>query len=108
MRDSIIINMQYADYDIIDGTPSVQRHHVFGAANRGKSDQDGLWVPLTPEHHQGKMSVHKNKEMAALMHIIGQLAWEKKYIIDALEIPFDDIESEAREAFRSRYGKSYL
>ena len=29
MRDSIVIDMQFADYDIIDGTPNVHRHHIF-------------------------------------------------------------------------------
>ena len=28
MKDSIVINMDYAGYDIIDGTPNVQRHHA--------------------------------------------------------------------------------
>lgn len=85
MKDSIVINMKYADYDMLDGTP-----------------EDGLWVPLTPEHHEGKMSVHMNKEMKVLMHIIGQLAYEKHCVADGMT------ESEARETFRKRYGKSYL
>lgn len=57
MKDSIVINMKYADYDMLDGTP----------------DEDGLWVPLTPEHHEGKMSVHMNKEMKVLMKSIALL-----------------------------------
>ena len=76
MKDSIVIDMKYAGYDMIDGTPNVHRHHIFeGTANRRLSDEDGLWVPLSYEHHEGNMSVHRNKEMSALMHIIGQLAW---------------------------------
>lgn len=56
MKDSIVINMDYAGYDIIDGTPNVQRHHIFGGtANRRLSDEDGLWVPLSDEHHQGSL-----------------------------------------------------
>ncbi len=102
MKDSIVINMKYADYDMIDGTPNVHRHHIFGGPNRKKSDEDGLWVPLTPEHHEGKMSVHMNKEMKVLMHIIGQLAFEKHCVADGTP------EDEAREMFRKRYGKSYL
>ena len=95
MKDSIVINMDYAGYDIIDGTPNVQRHHIFGGtANRRLSD----------EHHQGKMSVHMNKEMRVLMRIIGQLAWEKHYIAENENVSEDD----AREAFRKRYGISML
>lgn len=103
MRDSIVINMEYAQYDIIDGTPLIERHHIFeGVANRHISDDDGLWVPLSHEHHQGKMSVHHNKEMKVLMHIIGQLAYEKHEVANGMT------EYEAREAFRKRYGRSYL
>ena len=50
------------------------------------------------------MSVHRNKEMSVLMHIIGQLAWEKHYIAGNADVN----EADAREAFRKRYGKSYL
>lgn len=103
MKDSIIINMDYAAYDIIDGTPCVERHHIFGgAANRKLSDEDGLWVPLTKEHHTGNMSAHKNKEMKALLHIIGQLAYEKHLVAEGKS------ESMARELFKKRYGRSYL
>lgn len=105
MKNSIVINMDYAGYDIIDGTQNVQRHHIFGGtANRRLSDEDGLWVPLSDEHHQGKMSVHMNKEMRVLMRIIGQLAWEKHYIAENENVSEDD----AREAFRKRYGISML
>lgn len=102
MQDSIVINMKYADYDMIDGTPNVQRHHIFGGPNRDLSDQDGLWVPLTLEHHEGKNGVHMNKEMKVLMHIIGQLGWEKHCIANG------ETEENARELFRKRYGRSYL
>ena len=81
MKNSIVIDMQFAQYDMIDGKPNVERHHIFGGADRDKSDEDGLWIPLSKEHHTGKMSVHMNKEMRVLSHIIGQLAWELHYVI---------------------------
>ena len=94
MKDSIVVDMKYAGYDMIDGTPNVHRHHIFeGTANRRLSDED-----------EGNMSVHRNKEMSALMHIIGQLAWEKHYIVEHEDVNEDD----ARDTFRKRYGKSYL
>lgn len=102
MKDSIVVDMKYADYDLIDGTPSIERHHVFGGPNRDKSDADGLWIPLTKEHHTGKMSVHMNHEMNVMSHIIGQLAWEKHAVAGGMS------EEDAREAFRKRYGKNYL
>lgn len=104
MKDSIVVDMRYAEYDLIDGTPCVERHHIFGGPNRKKADEDGLWVPLTYAHHQGNMSVHNNKEMKALMHIIGQLAYE----MELLSTGKAKTKEEAREMFRRRYGKSYL
>ena len=103
MRDSIIINMDYAMYDIIDGTPLVERHHCIGGSNRKLADEDGLWVPLTPEHHRtGKDSAHNSKITHTLLAIIAQLAYEKKKIAEG------NTESEAREMFRKRYGRCYL
>lgn len=102
MKDSIIIDMKYAGYDMISGEPNVERHHVFGGPNRSKADEDGLWVPLTYAHHQGNMSVHNNKEMKVLMHIIGQLAYELNEVSAGLT------KEQAREKFRRRYGKSFL
>lgn len=104
MKDSIVVDMKYADYDLIDGTPATERHHIFGGPNRQKSDADGLWVPLTYAHHQGNMSVHHNKEMMELMHIIGQLAYE----LELVSTGQSKTKEEAKEAFRRRYGKSYL
>ena len=74
MKDSIVVSMEYPEYDMISGVPNVERHHIFGGSNRKLSDEDGLWVPLSKEHHTGKMSVHMNKEMSSLMHIIGLLS----------------------------------
>ncbi|MBD5392967.1 MAG: hypothetical protein HDR71_01590 [Lachnospiraceae bacterium] len=104
MKDSIVIDMKYADYDLIDGTPSVERHHIFGGPNRKNADDDGLWVPLTYAHHQGNMGVHNNKEMKVLMHIIGQLAYE----LELLSTGEAKTKEEAKEMFRRRYGKSFL
>ncbi|MBT9647786.1 hypothetical protein GPK69_18700 [Roseburia inulinivorans] len=64
MRDSIIVDMKYADLDIINGQYGVERHHCLGGPNRKKADEDGLWVPLTPEHHRtGKISAHQSTEV---------------------------------------------
>jgi len=103
MKDSIIVNMEYAQYDIIDGNPSTERHHIFGGPNRKLSDEDGLWVPLTKSHHtEDKISAHKCKEFQTLLHIIGQLAYEKHQVADGKS------EKQARECFRKRYGRSFL
>lgn len=40
MRDSIIVDMKYADLDIINGQYGVERHHCLGGPNRKKADED--------------------------------------------------------------------
>lgn len=70
MRDSIIVDMKYADLDIINGQYGVERHHCLGGPNRKKADEDGLWVPLTPEHHRtGKISAHQSTEVQKLLQM---------------------------------------
>ena len=109
MKDSIIT--KYQDYDILNGSPNIERHHIFGASNRDKASEDGLWVPLTQENHtEGPMpkcgnrcDVHHCPNMMQLLHMVGQLAYEKKIIT---EYGLD--EETAREKFRERYGESYL
>lgn len=63
-------------------------HHVFGGPNRKASEQYGLTVPLCPEHHtEGKEAAHRNQEIAALLHRLGQEAFEKRFPdLDFLEI----------------------
>lgn len=101
---------------ILSGCPDPCIHHVFGASNRRRSDEDGLVVPLDPKlHNEGgkpelgeRCDVHHCKKMAKLMHIIGQQSWMMEYIIEQRGLPFEDIKEEAREAFRERYGRSML
>lgn len=94
---------EYDRYCIICGKPRTDMHHCLpGNAKRRLSDEDGLIIPLCHEHHLGDMSVHNNKEMNILSHIIGQLAWEKTRVSQGVS------EAQAREDFRIRYGKSYI
>lgn len=100
---------EYMDYCCICGRPNAEKHHCLkGVKQRHLADEDGLILPLCKEHHTGIMSVHSLKELNVLCEIIGQLAWERDYLIKKTELPFDDLSEEAREAFRSRYSRSYL
>lgn len=104
---------EYNDYCIICGKPRTDMHHCLkGHKQRHLADEDELLIPLCQDHHTGNMSVHNTKELNILVEIIGQLAWEREYLINRQLLPFDDshdeISQEAREAFRSRYGRSYL
>ena len=94
---------KYMKYCLICGKPNPEIHHcIEGTASRPLCDQDGLVIPLCSEHHTGNQSVHMNHEMNVMSHIIGQLAWEKHAVAGGIS------EDDAREAFRRRYGKSYL
>ena len=103
MRDSIIVDMKYADLEIINGQYGVERHHCLGGPNRKKADEDGLWVPLTPEHHRtGKISAHQSTEVQKLLQIIAQLSYELNEVSQGLTVV------EARKKFFDRYRKFYI
>lgn len=103
MRDSIIISMDYADYDIIDGSPDVERHHCLMGPDRGKADQDGLWVPLSKEHHTaGRISAHSCKEVRILLEMLAQASYERDRCAEGMS------KEDARETFRKRYGRTFL
>ncbi len=74
----------------------LEKHHIFGAYNRKKSEEDGLFVYLCGNecHRNGKMSVHRNKDIMKQLHMVGQRAWEKHY--------------GDRAAFMARYKKNYM
>lgn len=117
---------EYNDYCIICGKPREDIHHLcFGNASRRLSDDDSLVLPLCRKHHammheesirqycnSDKQELDEYRKVIPLLsRIIGQLAWEREYLIDRTLLPFDEadeISKEAREAFRSRYGRSYL
>lgn len=96
------------------GLPAECEHHlIFGGALRKLADADGLVIYLA--NHEHNMSskgniyqIHGNIAAEKLSKMLGQMAWEKQYIIDKYELPFEGINDEAREAFISRYGKSFL
>lgn len=103
MKDSIIINKKYSGYDLIDGKPNVERHHCLMGPDRAKADEDGLWVPLTKEHHtSGKFSAHQCKEMRVLLEMLAQVSYERDRCEEGMS------KEAAREAFRERYGRSFL
>lgn len=90
------------EHCIVCGRPA-ELHHIFGGPNRKLSTEDGLIIPLCPEHHRtGRNAVHMDGDTAALVHIIGELAW-----IENNKLPFEDREM-AIERFRNRYGKNYI
>jgi hypothetical protein len=52
----------------------LEKHHIFGGANRKKSEKYGLYVFLCGNecHRNGKYAVHKNKDTMLFLHKYGQ------------------------------------
>lgn len=75
----------------------LERHHIFGAANRDKSEALGLVVYLCGErcHRLGKYSAHQNAEVADYLHRYGQ----KKAMEE---------QNWTKEEFQNVFGANYL
>ena len=75
----------------------MHRHHVFfGTANRQLSEEDGMVVYLCPDcHEHGARAVHRNRETDVALKQAAQRVW------------MADREAD-EDAFRARYGRSWL
>ena len=74
----------------------LDRHEIFGGANRQKSKEYGLWVTLCHNRcHQGKTGVHASKDFdQALKRVAQETAmWEYGWSVDD---------------FRARFRNTYL
>lgn len=96
---------EYNEYCLFCGRPVEAKHHLIGGPNRKKAEEDGLKIPCCNNcHNIGDVltRIHGNPMAEAMSKMMGQLAWEKHAVAGG------KTEKEAREAFRSRYGISYL
>lgn len=76
--------------------PGSHKHHVFGGANRWKSDEYGLVVFLTPEaHNMSDKGIHANREFDLYVKRIAQRAAMEEY-------------GWTIDNFREIFGKNYL
>ena len=74
----------------------VEKHHIFGGANRDKSETYGLCVYLCNAHHtQHPDGVHRNNELMDRLHRYGQEKAMKEQGWNADE-------------FRGVFGKNYI
>ncbi|MGN0444226.1 MAG: hypothetical protein ACI4F5_06400 [Acutalibacteraceae bacterium] len=75
----------------------LDRHHIFGAANRKKSEKYGLVVYLCHErcHIFGRNAVHQNAQTMQMLHEYGQ----KKFMKE---------QNATADEFRKVFGKNYL
>lgn len=100
---------EYTELSAFSPRPRECDHHlIFGNGLRKLADEDGLILPLTNyEHTTGPIGerIHENVAAEKLSKMLGQLAYEKEFYKKALGAGEED---PAREAFRKRYGISYL
>jgi len=105
---------KYETTSAFSGTPTTTHHHLlFGKGIRPLAEEDGLWIPLTDAEHdmspKGTINqVHDNPAAEKLSKMLGQAIWERNYLIEKTQLPFDDLADEARQAFMRRYGRSFL
>lgn len=79
-------------------TEALEKHHIFGAAYRKKSEKLGLTVYLCGEscHRNGPKAAHRNAETMRKLHEYGQRLAMERY-------------GWTEEEFRAEFGgKSYL
>lgn len=102
---------EYPEICIFCGRRAEAEHHlIFGTAGRELSEKDGLKIPVCNNCHnmgQKLCRIHENPMAEKLSKMLGQATWEKEWILT--NVPDCGKESKkAREAFRKRYGRSYL
>ncbi len=75
----------------------LEHHHVFGGANRKKSEKMGLVVLLCGDrcHRNGKQAVHRNAETMQKLH-----EWGQRKAMEENNWTVED--------FRREFGKSYI
>lgn len=72
----------------------VQEHHIFGGPLRRLADQEGLTIDLCPDHHLfSEHAAHTDKDVAQMLHELGQEAYEECY---------------GEGSFLKRFGRNYL
>lgn len=75
-------------------TLNLHKHHVFGAANRKKSEKYGLTVYLCARHHNmSDEGVHFNKTLDTKIKQLAQRKFE---------------ETNSREEFMREFGRNWL
>ena len=83
------------DHCYFTGTVPVERHHIFGGANRKNSEKYGFIVPLRPDlHPNGVYAGHSAKLIDVKLKTMAQEYFEREY--------------GTRDDFRRIFGKSYL
>ena len=108
---------EYTELSAFSARPKECTHHlIYGKGLRELADRDGLTIPLCNDEHNicrdgdATRLIHGNVAAEKLSKMLGQEAWEAYYISQLLggDTTPEEIMAAAREAFRRRYGISYL
>lgn len=77
-------------------TFNLHKHHIFGGANRKKSEKDGCWCYLcASDHNMSDRGVHFNRQADLNLKRVCQTAWMMTY-------------NKTIDDFIREYGRSYL
>lgn len=77
-------------------TYNLHKHHIYGGANRNKSEKDGCWCYLCASHHNmSNKGVHFDRQRDLELKRTCQYIWQVKY-------------KKTEEDFIIEYGRSYL
>ena len=75
-----ILNTESGVCFICERQTETALHHIFGAANRTMSDENGFTVFLCPDCHQyAPHAVHRSRETALRLKAVCQKAYEEKH-----------------------------
>lgn len=106
---------KYEEISVFSQNRKECTHHLIsGRGLRELADEDGLTIPLTNKEHNTASDpvdrIHGNPTAEKLSKMLGQMAYEKEYYRATFEAQNELAKGEdpAREAFRERYGISYL
>ena len=59
-----------------DGGEPLEKHHIFNGSLRDWSDEQGLWIWVTPQIHRRLHGTRDGVQMLRLLKIIGQMKFE--------------------------------
>lgn len=83
------------DHCLFTGYAPVERHHIFGGANRKRSEKYGYVVPLRPDlHPNGSQAGPMREIIDKCLKRMAQRDYEEKY--------------GSREDFICEFGRNYL
>lgn len=63
-----------------ENTSMLDKHHIYGAANRDASEENGLWVWLCVDHHTAAPNaVHRKEAVNRELKRVGQKRFERSH-----------------------------